>query len=258
MTSASKPIGLLGGTFDPIHYGHLRLAEELAEALNIGQVRFIPAGHPPHRGQPRAAAPHRLEMARRAVADNPRFLLDTREIDKTGPCYSVDTLAALRAELPPATSLVLFMGGDAFLGLTTWHEWRRLFDLAHIAVAHRPGYSLASWEDALPDPLRTLLYPQGARRRAESLAALPPYESGLPLAGARNAAEPQTTPLSTRRCEQAAEIAEIPAGRVFLHTITQLDISASQIRDRALRGKSLRYLLPDPVIDYINENHLYV
>ncbi|MDP2787160.1 MAG: nicotinate-nucleotide adenylyltransferase [Pseudomonadota bacterium] len=216
----SKPIGLLGGTFDPIHYGHLRLAEELAEVLNIGQVRIIPAGHPPHRGQPRAAAVHRLEMTRRAVAGNPRFLLDTREIDKTGPCYSVDTLAALRAELPPATSLVLFMGGDAFLGLTTWHEWRRLFDLAHIAVAHRPGYSLASWEDALPDPLRTLL--------------------------------------STRRCEQAAEIAEKPAGRVFLHTITQLDISASQIRDRALRGKSLRYLLPEPVIDYINENHLYV
>jgi nicotinate-nucleotide adenylyltransferase len=215
-----QPVGLLGGTFDPIHYGHLRLAEELAEVLNISQVRFIPAGHPPHRGQPRAASQHRLEMARRAVADNPRFRLDTREIGKTGPCYSVDTLAALRAELPPNTPLVLFMGGDAFLGLTTWHEWRRLFDLAHIAVAHRPGYSLASWEDALPDPLRSLL--------------------------------------STRRCEQAAEIAEKPAGRVFLHTITQLDISASQIRDRALRGKSLRYLLPDSVIDYINENHLYV
>ncbi len=218
---AARPVvGLLGGTFDPIHFGHLRLAEELAEVLRIGQVRFIPAGHPPHRGQPRAAAPHRLEMARRAVAENPRFLLDPREIDKSGPCYSVETLATLRAELPPGTPLVLFMGGDAFLGLTTWHEWRQLFDLAHIAVAHRPGYSLASWEDALPDPLRTLL--------------------------------------STRRCEHAAEIAEKPAGRVFLHTITQLDISASQIRDRALRGKSLRYLLPDSVIDYINENHLYV
>ena len=213
-------VGLLGGTFDPIHYGHLRLAEELAEVLNISQVRFIPAGQPPHRGQPRAAAGQRLEMAQRAVAGNPRFVLDAREIDRAAPSYSVDTLTALRAELPPETSLVLFMGGDAFLGLTTWHEWRRLFDLAHIAVAHRPGYSLASWEDALPDPLRTLL--------------------------------------STRRCEQAAEIAEKPAGRVILHTITQLDISASQIRDRALRGKSLRYLLPDSVIDYINENHLYV
>lgn len=220
MTSVRKPIGLLGGTFDPIHFGHLRLAEELAEVLNIGQVRFIPAGQPPHRGQPRASAKQRLEMVRRAIAGNPRFVLDAREIEQKTPSYSVDTLTALRAELPPNTPLVLFMGGDAFLSLTTWHEWRRLFDLAHIAVAHRPGYSLASWEDALPDPLRTLL--------------------------------------STRRCEQAAEIAEKPAGRVFLHPITQLDISASQIRDRALRGKSLRYLLPEPVIDYINENHLYV
>ena len=158
-------------------------------------------------------------MARRAVAGNPRFVIDTREIERDAPSYSVDTLSALRAELPPATPLVLFMGGDAFLGLTTWHEWLRLFDLAHIAVAHRPGYSLASWEDALPDALRKQL---------------------------------------TRRSEQAAEIAEKPAGRVFLHTITQLDISASQIRDRALRGKSLRYLLPDSVIHYINENHLYV
>ncbi len=219
MTYAHKPVGLLGGTFDPIHYGHLRLAEELAEELQLEQVRFIPAGRPPHRGQPRAAAAHRLEMARRAVAGNPRFVIDTREIERDAPSYSVDTLSALRAELPPATPLVLFMGGDAFLGLTTWHEWLRLFDLAHIAVAHRPGYSLASWEDALPDALRKQL---------------------------------------TRRSEQAAEIAEKPAGRVFLHTITQLDISASQIRDRALRGKSLRYLLPDSVIHYINENHLYV
>jgi nicotinate-nucleotide adenylyltransferase len=215
----SASIGLLGGTFDPIHFGHLRLAEELAEVLGIGQVRFIPAGQPPHRGSPRAAASHRLEMARRAVAGNPRFIIDAREIERDAPSYSIDTLATLRAELPPNTPLVLFMGGDAFLGLNTWHEWRRIFDLTHIAVAHRPGYSLASWEDALPDPLRTLL--------------------------------------STRRCDQAAELKEKPAGLVFLHTITQLDISASQIRDRALRGKSLRYLLPDSVINYINENHLY-
>jgi nicotinate-nucleotide adenylyltransferase len=213
-------VGLLGGTFDPIHFGHLRLAEELAEVLNIGQVRFIPAGQPPHRGLPRAAAAHRLAMAQRAVAGNSRFVIDAREVERAAPSYSVDTLSALRAELPQNTPLVLFMGGDAFLGLTSWHEWHRLFDLAHIAVAHRPGYSLASWEDALPDPVRTLL--------------------------------------ATRRCEQAAEIAEKTAGRVFVHTITQLDISASQIRDRALRSKSLRYLLPDPVIDYIHENRLYV
>lgn len=213
------PVGILGGTFDPIHFGHLRMAEELAEALSIEQVRFIPAGSPPHRGQPRAEAQHRLEMARRAVAGNPRFVLDAREIGKDGPSYSVDTLAELRAELPAGTALVLFMGSDAFLGLTTWHEWSSLFDLAHIAVAHRPGFSPALWEDALPDALRRQL--------------------------------------GKRRCEQASELREMPAGRVFLHAITQLDISASQIRDHRLRGKSLRYLLPDSLIEYINENRLY-
>lgn len=215
-----RPIALLGGTFDPIHYGHLRLAEELAEALDIEQVRFIPAGRPPHRGQPRAEARHRLEMARLAIAGNPRFVLDEREYHRASPSYSVDTLSDLRAELPAATPLVLFMGADAFLGLTTWYEWRRLFELAHVAVAHRPGFSAAAWEDALPDPLRRLL--------------------------------------STHRLEQPSDLPDKPAGRIFLHGITQLDISASRIRDRALRGMSLRYLLPDAVIDYLNENQLYV
>ncbi len=220
VTGNARAIGILGGTFDPIHFGHLRLAEELAEALDIAQVRLIPAGHPPHRRRPRAGARHRLEMARLAIAGNPRFVLDEREIAKPGPSYSVDTLSALRAEMPEATPLVLFMGGDAFLGLNTWHQWQRLPDLAHLAVAHRPGFSLATWEDALPDVLRTLL--------------------------------------STHRCELADELLEKPAGRILLHSITQLDISASQIRARALRGKSLRYLLPDAVIAYIQENHLYV
>ena len=214
------PIGILGGTFDPIHFGHLRMAEELAEALGIEQVRFIPAGSPPHRGQPRAEARHRLEMARRAVAGNPRFTLDDREIVRERPSYSVDTLTDLRAEISPGTPLVLFMGSDAFLGLTSWHQWRRLFDLAHIAVAHRPGFSPALWEDALPDPLRR--------------------------------------ELDKRLTDQAEELAGTAAGRVFLHPITQLDISASQLRDRCLRGKSLRYLLPDSLIDYLTENHLYV
>lgn len=219
-TPGASPVGLLGGTFDPIHFGHLRMAEELAEALGIEQVRFIPAGCPPHRGQPRAESRHRLEMARRAVAGNSRFVLDDREIVRDRPSYSVDTLTDLRAELPSGTPLVLFMGSDAFLGLTTWHEWPRLFDLAHIAVAHRPGFSPSLWEDALPDPLRRQL--------------------------------------DKRITEQAEDLASMPAGRVLLRSITQLDISASQIRDRCLRGRSLRYLLPDPLIDYITENHLYV
>lgn len=216
----AKPVGLLGGTFDPIHFGHLRLAEEMGELLGLGEVRILPAGYPPHRGQPRVAARHRLAMVRLAVAGNPRFVLDERELHKASPSYSVETLEVLRQELPASTPLILFMGADAFMGLTTWHRWQELVDLAHLAVAHRPGFSSAMWEDSLPDPLRRML--------------------------------------ATRRCEQASDLSDKPAGLIYLHAITQLDISASQIRERVLRGKSLRYLLPDSVIDYINENHLYV
>lgn len=143
----------MGGTFDPVHYGHLRLAEEMAEAIGLGRVRFIPAGQPPHRGAPRTAAAHRLEMVRRAIAGNPRFELDAREVASPRPSYTVDTLTELRAELGDARPLWLLTGADAFLGLPTWHEWRRLFDLANIVVATRPGARLPE-ADALPETLR--------------------------------------------------------------------------------------------------------
>lgn len=142
-------IGVMGGTFDPIHFGHLRLAEEMAEGLGLEQVLFIPAGQPPHRDAPHAAASHRLEMVRRAIAGNPRFAADAREVESPRPSYMVDTLAALRAELGFEQPLWLLLGADAFLGLPSWHEWRQLFDLAHIAVAARPGAQLLQ-SDAMP------------------------------------------------------------------------------------------------------------
>lgn len=145
------PLGVFGGTFDPIHYGHLRLAEDMADALGLERVRFVPAGQPPHRAAPRTAARHRLEMVRRAVAGNPRFELDARELERDAPSYTVDTLTALRAELGNARPLWLLLGADAFLGLPAWHEWKRLLDLAHVAVAARPGASLV---DALPPELK--------------------------------------------------------------------------------------------------------
>lgn len=148
-----QPIGIFGGTFDPIHFGHLRLAEEMAEALELSQVRFIPAGQPPHRGTPRTEAAHRLEMVRRAIAGNPRFAVDAREVGSPDPSYTVDTLTALRAELGNEQPLWLLLGADAFLGLPTWHEWRRLFELANIAVAARPGARLLQ-SDTLPDDLK--------------------------------------------------------------------------------------------------------
>src|SRR5512139_1655131 len=148
-----QPIGVFGGTFDPIHFGHLRLAEELAEAVGLSRVRFIPAGQPPHRGAPRTAAAHRLEMVRRAIAGNPRFEVDAREVQSPRPSYTVDTLTELRAELGTEQPLWLLLGADAFLDLTSWHEWRRLFDLAHIAVAARPGARLLQ-SDVMPELLR--------------------------------------------------------------------------------------------------------
>ena len=148
------PIGVFGGTFDPIHFGHLRLAEEMADALDLDRVLFIPAGQPPHRDTPRTAASHRLEMVRRAIAGNPRFVADVREVRRPDPSYTVDTLIALRAEVGKAQPLWLLLGADAFLGLPGWHDWRRLFDLANIAVAARPGARLLH-ADAIMEPLKS-------------------------------------------------------------------------------------------------------
>lgn len=134
-------IGIFGGTFDPIHYGHLRPALDVAEALDLAEVRFIPSGRPPHRGQPVASPELRLEMVRAAVAPEPRFVVDEREIHADRPSYSVTTLESLRRERPD-TPLCLIVGMDAFLGLAGWHRWRQLLDLAHLVVAHRPGWHL--------------------------------------------------------------------------------------------------------------------
>lgn len=148
-----QPIGVFGGTFDPIHFGHLRLAEEMAEGLGLSQVRFIPAGQPPHRGAPRTAAVHRLEMVRRAIAGNPRFEVDAREVERPDPSYTVNTLTALRAELGNEQPLWLLLGADAFAGLPGWHQWQRLFALANIVVAARPGANLMQ-PDGLPEELK--------------------------------------------------------------------------------------------------------
>lgn len=142
---SGSPLAILGGTFDPVHFGHLRLAEEAREALGLDEVRWIPAGQPPHRQAPRVAAAHRLEMVRLAVAGNPAFTIDDAEARTDEPSYSVATLERLRAEAG-RRPLVLLMGADAFLGLAAWHRWRELFDLAHVGVATRPGFALSPEE----------------------------------------------------------------------------------------------------------------
>jgi nicotinate-nucleotide adenylyltransferase len=148
--AVGAPLGLLGGTFDPVHYGHLRLADDVQRALSLPEVRLIPAGDPPHRGTPHAGAADRLAMLELARVEFPRLVIDSREIRRDGKSYTVQTLEELRAE-DEARPLLWIVGADALLGLSEWHRWRDLFGLAHLVVASRPGVAL---EGALSPRLR--------------------------------------------------------------------------------------------------------
>lgn len=162
-----RPIGVLGGMFDPIHVGHLRPALEVAEALDLETVRLVPCGSPPHRAAPVGSAELRASLCAAAIADEPRFVLDRRELERPGPHYTIDTLEAMRQELGPTRPLVLLLGADALAGLDRWRRWRELFSTAHLAVMRRPGHELPS-AGPVADEL--------ARRRAVAPAAL----SGAP------------------------------------------------------------------------------
>jgi nicotinate-nucleotide adenylyltransferase len=164
-----RPIGVYGGTFDPVHYAHLRLAEEAADALGLEHVRWVPSGNPGHRTRPRTPAAHRVEMVRRAIVGNPRFELDVADAQSCEPLFSIDTLERLRAELGHDRPLVFLVGADQLLALDTWRRWRELFLLAHFAVASRAGVAIA------PETLPPAVAEEVARRAGEpaSLAASP-------------------------------------------------------------------------------------
>lgn len=213
-----KAVGVLGGTFDPIHYGHLRLAEEMLELAHLRQIYFIPAGTPPHRDLPQVSTQYRSAMVKLAIADQPAFILDAREVERTTPCYTVDTLRELRAELGAAQPLCLLMGGDAFLQLHTWHEWERLFELAHIVVGYRPGFTI---EDRIHTATPAL------RRHYQQ-----------------------------RLCS-ADVLSQRPAGGIAVLSIPELEISSTLIRSRVAENRTIRYLLPNAVADYIHQHHLY-
>jgi len=215
---SNKAIGILGGTFDPIHFGHLRLAEEMLELANLRQIRFIPTGIPPHRNAPQVSAQHRSAMVRLAITDQPAFVLDEREVERTAPCYTVNTLRELRAELGAAQPLCLLMGGDAFLQLHTWHEWEQLFGLAHIVVGYRPGFTLEE------------------RIHSATAELQRHYQQRLCAANA----------LSQQPCGGITELA-----------IPKLEISATDIRRRVAEGRTIRYLLPSAVANYIHQHQLY-
>ncbi len=147
----AKPLGILGGTFDPIHYGHLRPALEVRERLGLSEVRVMPAARPSHRADPQAPIRERLAMVRLAVMDFPGLTVDERELHREGPSYTVTTLESLRAELGPVTPLCLLIGADAFAGFNTWHRWQEIPALAHLVVLRRPDSTVtadpASWPE---------------------------------------------------------------------------------------------------------------
>lgn len=135
-------IGVFGGTFDPIHYGHLRCALEVKEIFGLDQVRMIPSATPPHRKQPAASARMRLQMLQLALENRNGLVWDTRELNRAGPSYMVDTLKSLRQEFTQEP-LLLFIGNDAFNHLKSWYQWQHLFDYAHVVVLTRPGFEPA-------------------------------------------------------------------------------------------------------------------
>jgi nicotinate-nucleotide adenylyltransferase len=178
-------LGLLGGTFDPIHYGHLLIAEEARVRLRLPEVRFIPVGQPPHKGgRPITPAAHRLAMVHLAIAENPAFSVSTMEIDRPGPSYTVDTLSQLREEQGPDGALYFITGGDALPDLLTWREPERILRLSTLAVVERPGrrpFDLAALEQRLPELRRSLVILKGPQFFVSGTEIRRRVRTGLPI-----------------------------------------------------------------------------
>ena len=144
-------IGILGGTFDPIHFGHLRPALEIFEQLGLDELRLIPSAKPPHRWQPEANETHRLAMVKLAVKGVDGFIVDDREYHRDGASYTVDTLASIREEIGEKEPLCMLIGMDAFEYFTTWHDWLGILDLAHLVISSRPGTNMVETADWMED-----------------------------------------------------------------------------------------------------------
>lgn len=215
MSEAPLRVGMFGGTFDPVHLGHLRSAVEISECLQLDRLHMIPAPQPPLRGQPQVSAQDRLALLEAGVKDTPGLIADGRELRRQGPSYSTLTLAELREEYGDTARLVMVLGQDAFLRLADWHQPEQLFALAHVVVIARPGYQ---------------------PNRSAALKEL----------------------IGQREVDSVASMMEKPKGRLLALALpTQMGISATEIRQRLVDHRSVRYLLPEAVEEQIHARQLY-
>jgi nicotinate-nucleotide adenylyltransferase len=211
-------LGIFGGTFDPVHFGHLRLATELGEAFHLEKVLFTPAGLPYHRGRDaHATNEQRLTMLKLATQRDARFGVDDRELKREGETYTYDTLAEIRKERGPEQPIVFLTGSDAFEKIDAWHRWTELFDLAHFVVAIRADDQ--AWQSKGPGAFPKDAWPRITLNPRELLSA--------------------------------------PAGKIMTFFMTPIAISSTAIRTLAAEGASIRYLTPDPVVEYVRSHNLY-
>ncbi|MFJ1574026.1 nicotinate-nucleotide adenylyltransferase [Pseudomonas sp. NPDC088322] len=210
---AVRRVGIFGGTFDPVHIGHLRSALEVTELMGLDELRLLPNARPPHRDTPQVDAQARLAMVQSAVSGVDCLSVDARELGRDKPSYTIDSLESIRAELSGDDQLFLVLGWDAFCGLPGWHRWEELLQHCHILVLQRPDADVEP-----PDELRNLL---AARSQSDPTA----------MSG--------------------------PAGHISFVWQTPLAVSATQIRQLLASGKSVRFLVPDAVLAYIEAHDLY-
>lgn len=211
-------LGVLGGTFDPLHLGHLRAAESVREAMALDRVLFVPARIPPHKAGPEVApAEDRYRMIQAGIGTQPAFAVSRIEIERQGPSYTIDTLAELRNSGPPGTELFFVTGVDAFRDIQTWNRWEDLLKSYPFIVHSRPGCRMATAFDALPESMHSMLVEPSGR------SSRPPGRGGV----------------------------------VYLIEAVTLGISSTEVRDMVRHGHSIRYLVPAEVEEYIQKHRLY-
>tara|TARA_B100000686_G_scaffold347148_1_gene435229 strand:- start:4021 stop:4686 length:666 start_codon:yes stop_codon:yes gene_type:complete len=216
----SRLIGIFGGTFDPIHYGHLRVAEDIVRTVGLKKLYFVPAGIPRLRTAPEALPQHRVEIVRLVIQNNPNFILDEREIYRDGVSSSIDSMREFKQEFGGEVNLCFVLGIDAFIKFAEWDNWKEFFNLCHLIISTRPGYICTSINDLLPKELKE--------------------------------------ECSQRWVINADDMKNHTNGLIFISSTTMLDISATSIRKNIVTGKSVRGLVPDVAINYISDNKLYL